>query len=114
MTIPQWAKVVVPHLVAQAKACETITYGELGKKVGYPAFFLGRVLGHIRDEWCRPAGIPEINVLVMSKEDRQPGKSFLAGGTTHLTLAQRRMEFETRKQQVCAYKHWDEFLQRHG
>ena len=114
MSIPEWARLLLPLLVSQAKACETITYGDLADKVGRHHRPIPRALGYIRDNWCRPYGIPEINVLVVNQDTREPGESFLAGGTAHLTLAQRRMAYENEKQRVCQYTGWGDLLIRLG
>lgn len=55
---------------------ETITYGELGKKI-YAHHFteLPTALGLIWD-WCDKNGYPHINALVVSKQTDFPGQGY--------------------------------------
>ena len=115
MTTEEIARLLLPLLVLQAKACQTITYSDLGRKVGCGPTELASPLGFIRDKWCIPAGIPEINVLVVGKNTGLPGPGFLSGGAARrLNPAEQRKEFKARKQHVCAYQGWDDLLEELG
>ena len=72
------AKQALPLLVAQAKAGNTITYGQLAREMGMPnARNLNHVLGAIGDEF-KTLGrewkekLPAINCLVINKQKRTP------------------------------------------
>ncbi len=100
----------LPHLVHCAELRETITYGELGTKIGIhhrPVRFL---LGYIRDEICRKRGLPLLNVIVVNKDTGVPGESFLAGGTSQLTDEEYKQRFEDLRDEVFAYAEWDVLL----
>jgi hypothetical protein len=54
----------------------TITYGELAKRMGYPSALAGHTLGRplgLVGKACLQAGLPPLNVIVVSKETGQPG-----------------------------------------
>ena len=104
----------LPHLVRCAQLRETITYGELGGRIGIhhrPVRFL---LGYIRDEICRQRNLPLLNVIVVNKNTRLPGESFLAGGTSQLTGEEYKQRFEDLRDEVFAYAEWDALLMELG
>ena len=59
---------------------ETITYGELGKRVGvhHRATFLP--LGYLWG-WCQDRGYPHLNALVVNKSTGVPGHAYAPDGT---------------------------------
>ena len=100
----------LPHLVYYAHLQETITYGELGRRIGIhhrPVRFL---LGYIRDEICIRRELPLLNVIVVNKYTELPGESFLREGTIHLTNEEYRRRFEELRDEVFAYVGWDTLL----
>ena len=100
----------LPHLVCCAHLGKTITYKELGGKIGIhhrPVRFL---LGYIRDEICRRRGLPLLNVIVVSKSTGLPGKGFLPEDLSHLTDEEYRRRFEELRDEVFAYAGWDALL----
>ena len=110
MTIRDYARLIMPHLVQLARNRETIPYGALANRIGRHHRPIPRALGLIRDEWCSPKGLPLINVSVVNKDTLLPGESFLAEGTSHLTRAQYRHRFEQIREEVFAYRQWDAAL----
>jgi len=100
----------LPHLVCCTHLRETVTYGELGRRIGIhhrPVQFL---LGYIRDEICLKRDLPLLNVIVVNKYTGLPGKSFLPEGTSHLTEEEYRRRFEELRDEVLAYDGWDTLL----
>lgn len=104
----------LPHLVYYAHLRETITYGEIGRRIGIhhrPVRFL---LGYIRDEICRRRGLPLLNVIVVKKDTGLPGVSFLPEDTSHLTAEEYERRFEDLRDEVFAYAEWDALLRDLG
>ena len=104
----------LPHLVYYAHLEKTITYGELGRRIGIhhrPVRFL---LGYIRDEICRRRGLPLLNVIVVNKITRLPGQSFLPEDLSHLTDEEYKRRFEEHRDEVFAYAGWDTLLRDLG
>lgn len=104
----------LPHLFYYAHLEETITYGELGRRIGIhhrPVRFL---LGYIRDEICRRRGLPLLNVIVVKKSTGLPGKSFLPEDLSHLTDEEYKRRFEELRDEVFAYTEWDDLLRNLG
>jgi hypothetical protein len=100
----------IRYLVYYAHLEKTITYGELGRRIGIhhrPVRFL---LGYIRDEICCRRGLPLLNVIVVKKSTGLPGESFLREGTRHLTDEEYKRRFEELRDQVFAYAGWDALL----
>lgn len=104
----------LPHLVYYAHLEETITYGELGRRIGIHPRPVRFLLGYIRDEICRRRGLPLLNVIVVKKSTGLPGESFLPGGTSHLTDEDYRRRFEELRDQVFSYAGWDALLRDLG
>lgn len=100
----------LPHLVECARLKTTITYGELGVRIGRHHRVVPHVLGCLRDEVCTPRHLPLINVIVVNKHTRLPGESFLAPGTGHLSPEEYRARFEKEKERVFAFRQWDALL----
>ena len=100
----------LPHLVYYAHLQETITYGELGRRIGIHHRSVRFSLGYIRDEICFKGGLPLLNVIVVNKYTKLPGESFLREGTSHLTDEEYRRRFEELRDEVFAYAGWDALL----
>ncbi len=100
----------LPHLVYYAHLEKTITYGELGRRIGIHHRSLSFLLGYIRDEICRRRGLPLLNVIVVYKSNGLPGKSFLPEDLNHLTDEEYRRRFEELRDEVFAYSEWDVLL----
>ena len=96
----------LPHLVYYAYLENTITYGELGRRIGIYHRSLSFLLGYIRDEICRRRGLPLLNVIVVYKSNGLPGKSFLPEDLNHLTDEEYRRRFEELRDEVFAYVGW--------
>jgi len=100
----------LPHLVYYAHLQETVTYGELGRRIGIHHRPVRLLLGYIRDEICIRRGLPLLNVIVVNKHTKLPGESFLREGTSHLTDEEYRRRFEELRDEVFAYVGWDTLL----
>jgi hypothetical protein len=103
----------LPHLVDCAKRGRTLTYGELGRRINKHHRPLPLALGYIRDEICRPRGLPLLNVIVVNQDSDVPGESFLPHGGT-MSLTERRRQAQEHQGQVFAYQGWDALLQELG
>src|SRR5438105_4451098 len=77
---PQGSKEAFEELKHCAAYMYTITYEELGNKIGLPPIGTNRPLGFIRDSVCRPRGIPWLNALAVNKKNLVPGDSFIPDG----------------------------------
>ena len=104
----------LPHLVYYAHLEKTITYGELGRRIGIYHRSLSFLLGYIRDEICRRRGLPLLNVIVVYKSNGLPGKSFLPEDLSHLTHEEYRRRFVELRDEVFAYSGWDSLLRDLG
>ena len=100
----------LPHLVYYAHLEKTITYGELGKRIGIHHRSVRFLLCYIRDEICRRRGLPLLNVIVVYKSNGLPGKSFLPEDLSHLTCEEYRRRFVELRDKVFAYSGWDAIL----
>jgi len=96
----------LPHLVYYAHLEKTITYGELGRRIGIHYRSVRFLLGYIRDEICRRRGLPLLNVIVVNKSTGLPGKSFLPEDLSLLTDEEYRRRFEELRDEVFAYVGW--------
>ena len=110
MTISQELQIkayrALPHLVAAAKAGETLTYKELGDRIGLHHRPLRFVLDYIRDEICRRHGLPMLNAIVGNADTGMPGESWLPAGLDA------RIEDEQAK--VRAVEDWEAALREFG
>ena len=104
----------LPHLVYYAHLEKSITYGELGRRIGIYHRSLSFLLGYIRDEICCRRGLPLLNVIVVYKSNGLPGKSFLPEDLNHLTDEEYRRRFEELRDEVFAYSGWDALLRDLG
>jgi hypothetical protein len=108
------ALLALPHLVHYAKMRETITYGQLAKKIDRHWRAARYFLGYIRDEICIPRGLPLITAIVVNQGSGLPGKRWLPEGTGHLTPDEYRQRYEEFRDEVFACDAWDALLQELG
>jgi len=110
----QKALLAIPYLVRAAQSRKTLTYKELGAKLGVHHRQVGRYIGYIRDEICRPKRLPLLNCLVVNGQSGMPGESWLPGGSKAKTEEGRRREFEEFRDSVFEYGRWNELLGQYG
>ncbi len=110
----KYALLILPHLVKAAQLRDTITYKQLGTKVGLFWRQVGTVLGYIRDRICAPRKLPKINAIVINEAKKLPGEGFLEGGRAGLTDEEYRQQYERLRNDVFRYSHWDELLHSLG
>jgi hypothetical protein len=83
---PKNTRAVFDHLKLLAKRMRVETYGEIATAIEKAAgheiapLSLRYPLGFIRDNICRPRGLPLLNVLAVNGEDWRCGHSFLPDG----------------------------------
>jgi hypothetical protein len=116
----QSARLALPLLVAQARARNTITYGQLARELNMPNHRnLNHVLGAIGQEikelgreWKEE--IPALTCIVINKHDRQPqrGIEFHMSPEEFGRLSQTRQEEILRHlyRDIWDYERWDEVL----
>jgi hypothetical protein len=112
--VHQKALIALPYLVRAAQSRKTMTYKELGAKIGVHWRHVRAVAGHIRDEICRPRKLPLLNCLIVNGQSGMPGESWLPGGSKAKTKEGRRREFEEFRDRVFEYSRWDELLGQYG
>jgi hypothetical protein len=77
---PKGSKEAFAVLSRCAKFMTTISYEDLGEKIGLPAIGTNKPLGFIRDKVCRDQGLPWLNALAVGKDSWIPGESFIPEG----------------------------------
>ena len=112
------ARAVLPILVRQAMACQTIPYGDLGEELGLHHRTLSHPLGCIREvlsemstQWAEE--IPQIQGIVVNRRTGLPGESvyFLR----HNPDPRQREEIvEEVLGQVFSYPRWLDVLEELG
>lgn len=112
-TKEHWPR-ALPLLVGSAQKRQTITYGDLATRLGVHHRPIRYLLGYIRDQICRPPGLPFITAIVVKGQTRLPGESFLPQGTDDLSKQEYRREFERLRDEVFAYPGWDDLLAELG
>ncbi len=108
------ANLALPYLVYSAQKRETITYKELADKIARHHRILPHVLGYIRDEICQKQKLPLLNAIVVNKNTKMPGESFLPDGTDSLTKIEYRNKFEELRDEVFTFDRWDALLKELG
>jgi hypothetical protein len=78
--IPAKTEEVFEYLKVCAGQMRTVTYGEVADAVGLTPIGMAYPLGYIRDEVCRPRGLPWLNAIAVNQQTRRPGDSFLPAG----------------------------------
>jgi hypothetical protein len=102
----------LPHLVYCAMHGELLTYSELGELIGQHYRACDPLLAYIRDEICIKNDLPLISVLVVNKNTRKPGNSFLPEGTGKMSEHETELRFERERRRVYAYPNWLEVLRK--
>ena len=119
------AQMALPILVRQAKASQTITYGELAQELEMPN---PRTLNHVLDEigkWVLELGqrwnekVPAIQAIVVNKDTGLPGEGFGEfapdpKGFKRATMRERKQIVDVMLLGVYQYKKWDEVLKACG
>ena len=108
------ALLILPYLVRAAQRRETLTYGQLGDSIGRHHRTIPNVLGYIRDDICRPRGIPLINAIVVNADTKLPGEAFLPEGTQGFTKEEYKQAFEAHRDRVFTYTGWNDLLREFG
>jgi hypothetical protein len=105
----------LPYLVQCAEHRETITYGELARRIGLPHHRpINLPLYYIRDEICIPRELPLLTAIVVRKDTGLPGGSWLPEGTGHLSEEEYRREYEKYRALVFNCEKWDDLLEELG
>jgi hypothetical protein len=104
------AYLLLPHLVNYAREKQTVTYKEIGDKIGifHRGFF--PALCYIRDEFCVKRGYPLISALVVSKDTQLPGESWLPFYVGELTDTQNKLRHDFEKEKIFSCNKWDDLL----
>jgi hypothetical protein len=116
----QSARLALPLLVAQARARNTITYGQLARELNMPNHrnlnyvlgAIGREIKELGREWKEE--IPPLNCIVINKHDRLPqrGIEFYMPPEEFERLSQTRQQeiLHHLYQDIWDYQRWDEVL----
>lgn len=108
------AHLALPHLVHYARMRKTMTYTDLGAKIGQHYRATPHLLYYIRDGICIPTGLPLLTAIVVSKSKGVPGESWLPGGTAHLSPEEYRQTYEAVRDEVFAFDGWNALLEGLG
>jgi len=108
------AHLALPHLVHCATMRKTMTYSDLGAKIGQHWRATPHLLFYIRDEICIPRHLPLLTAIVVNKSKGLPGKSWLPGGTAHLSPEEYRQTYEAARDEVFAFDGWEALLEDLG
>jgi alkylated DNA nucleotide flippase Atl1 len=109
MRMPKKTEMVLEVLKDCAKQRRTITYGELAKLTSLDRRGLGRPLGYIRDEVCRPEDLPWLNSLAVKKgvgHQGRPAHAFIPSDMTGGTPADQEAFWQTMVERSFSYA-WD-------
>jgi len=79
MAAPAKTREVFDYLKKCADDMRTVTYGEVAEQTALAAPGLTHQLAYIRDQICRPRGIPWLSAIVVNTQTRRPGHAFLPG-----------------------------------
>jgi hypothetical protein len=119
------ARAALPILVRQAKASQTITYGELARELEMPN---PRTLNYVLEvigKWMLELGqrwdekVPAIQAIVVNKDTGLPGEGFSGFAPDpkefkQATLRERKQIVDAMLREVYQYKKWDEVLKVSG
>ena len=121
----QRARTALPILVRQAKAHQTMFYGELAHEMGipnprtlnYPLGSIGRALLDLGKRWGRQ--VPPIQALVINKSSGCPGEGIAffapdAKDFERATRRERRLIVDKMLQDVFTFSDWDQVLDTLG
>lgn len=99
------------ELVWAAQHDATLTYKELGEKVGLHYHrAVPSALGHLRDRIFVPRKLPLLNCLVLNAGRKMPGDSYLPSAHTTQNNDEYR-EFCRHRTKAFAYSRWDDLLE---
>lgn len=99
---------LLPHLATCAKERRTITYAELGEKIGHPAFYMGPILDILRDRILpQHRTLPRIDSLVVSKETGEAGDNYFEEGRDGLSDDDYHALLTEEREKVFVFKNWD-------
>jgi len=104
----------LPYLVYNAQLRQTISYKELANHIGKHHRVIPHVLGYIRDEICIARRLPLLNAIVVNKQTKLPGESFLPEGTKHLSKEEYLQKYEELRDQVFKFAEWNDLLKEYG
>jgi len=104
------ALLAIPELVRCAQLRETITYGDLARRIGLHHRQMRHIAGYVRDKICRPRKLPLLNALIVNAQTRMPGESYLPGEGKSGHDLKDRNNFEKFRDDVFAYAEWDRLL----
>lgn len=118
------ARKVLPYLVRQAKAGQTIYYSDLAKEVGIPNprnlnFVLGAIGNGLIELGERiKSKIPPIQCVVINKRDELPGEGFgwfmEAVDFNKLNKTQKQKVVKAQLIEIYTYQYWDWVLEELG
>jgi hypothetical protein len=108
--IKQLSLEALPILVRSARQRKILSYQELTDKLGKHPHIAAHILRCIRDEICIPRGLPYISAIVGHKNTLIPGDGFLPEGTAHLTPEEKKQKYEELRDEVFAFKGWEDVL----
>ena len=108
--IKQLSLQALPILVRSARQRKIVTYPELTDQLGKHPHISAHILRYIRDEICIPRGLPLISAIVVHKNTLSPGDGFLPEGAAHLTQAEKKQKYEELRDQVFAFRGWEDLL----
>ena len=81
MAKPKGTDKVYAELVKAAREMRTVPYGSLAEAAGLAKPGIGRPLGYIRDQVCRPRGLPWLTVIAVAA-DGLPSEAYLPSDST--------------------------------
>ena len=124
-TYQQRARTALPILVRQAKAHQTMSYGELAHEMGIPNprtlnYPLGSIGGALLDLGKqRGRQVPPIQALVVNKSSGYPGEGFAFFAPDpkdfeRATRRERRLIVDKMLQDVFTFSDWDQVLDTFG
>jgi len=120
-TYQQRARTALPILVRQAKAHQTLSYGELAhemeipnpRTLNYPLGAIGAALLYLGKQWGRR--VPPIQALVINKVSGYPGAGIASSAPEakdfeRATRRERRLITNKMLQEVFTFSDWDQVL----
>ena len=102
MAKPKGTDTVYAELVKAARDMRTVTYGALAKTAGLAQPGIGSPLGYIRDEVCRPRGLPWLTVIAVSARGLPSGAYLPSDSTMSLEPDDQRIWWRAMALQVFA------------
>jgi hypothetical protein len=112
--VRETARLALPHLVRAAQRRVTLTYEDLGSRIGRHHRTLNRPLGHIAHDFCRSRNLPLLTAVVVRKDTGLPGDAFLPDGRGNMSDEEYSRRVEKHLDEVFACRGWDELLKDLG